>query len=81
MVLFDKRGAQGGESGGGSDGALPVQRIRVMREQGLTNNQIVQALQRDGFSTSQIFDAMNQLDIEPPEELLAGGDVGVGGSG
>ena len=35
-----------------------------MRQQGLTNNQIVQTLQRQGYSSSQIFDAMSQADIK-----------------
>ena len=34
----------------------PVDEVLRMREQGFTNNQIVQALQRNGFKTHQIFD-------------------------
>lgn len=34
-----------------------------MRAQGLDNNQIIQNLQREGFSSSDIFDAMNQADM------------------
>jgi len=43
--------------------ATPVDEILRMREQGFTNNQIVQALQRNGYKTHQIFDAMNQADL------------------
>lgn len=42
----------------------PTNLVISMREQGFTNNQIVQALQRDGYSSDQIFDAMNQADIK-----------------
>ncbi len=35
-----------------------------MRQQGLNNNQIVQSLQRSGFKTNQIFDAMNLADLK-----------------
>ena len=41
----------------------PVDDVFRMRRQGLSNNQIVQALQRNGFQTHQIFDAFNQADL------------------
>ena len=41
----------------------PIQQVVQMRQQGTTDNQIVQALQKQGFSTQQIFDAMSQADI------------------
>lgn len=44
--------------------ATPTQEVLRMREQGLSNNQIVQALQRNGYKTHQIFDAMNQADLK-----------------
>ncbi|MBN2454022.1 hypothetical protein JXB11_00600 [Candidatus Woesearchaeota archaeon] len=50
----------------------PTQEVLRLRQQGLSNNQIVQSLQRSGYKTHQIFDAMNQADmksaaaIEPP---------------
>lgn len=58
----------------------PTNLVIQMRQQGLTNNQIVQTLQRQGYSSSQIFDAMSQADIKgiveraplpeaPPEAL------------
>jgi hypothetical protein len=43
-----------------SSGPLPVQQVRTMQTQGMDSNQIIQALQRDGFNATQIFDAMNQ---------------------
>jgi len=42
----------------------PTDMVLNMRQQGFTNNQIVQALQRDGYASDQIFDAMNQADIK-----------------
>ncbi len=38
--------------------------ILQMRQQGLSNNQIIQNLQRAGYSNTQIFDAMNQADAK-----------------
>jgi len=43
--------------------SVPVEQILDMRQQGLTNNQIIQALQKQNYSSSQIFDAMNQADL------------------
>ena len=42
----------------------PVDEVHRMKEQGFTNNQIVQTLQRNGYKTHQIFDAMNQADLK-----------------
>ncbi len=42
----------------------PTDLVIGMRQQGFTNNQIVQALQRDGYASDQIFDAMSQADIK-----------------
>ena len=42
---------------------LPVDQVKAMRSRGFDNNQIVQALQRNGYSSTQIFDALNQADL------------------
>lgn len=42
---------------------LPVEEVAQLRQQGLSNNQIVQQLQRKGFSAQQIYDAMSQADL------------------
>lgn len=42
----------------------PTHLVLQMRQQGMSNNQIVQNLQRAGHSTTDIFDAMNQADIK-----------------
>lgn len=50
------------------DGSLPVKQVREMRAQGLDNNQIIQTLQREGFNSTDIFDALNQADMPVPQE-------------
>ncbi|MBI4144955.1 hypothetical protein HY493_02005 [Candidatus Woesearchaeota archaeon] len=57
--------------------APPVDQVLAMQQQGLANSQIVQALQRQGYDTSAIMDAMSQAEakrgVEPmtpqPEEM------------
>lgn len=44
----------------------PIDEVIRLRSQGLSNNQIVQALQRSGFQTSQIFEAFSQADLRVP---------------
>src|SRR3989344_2777304 len=39
---------------------VPIDQVRTLRQQGLDNNQIIQALQRDGYGSAQIFDALSQ---------------------
>lgn len=41
----------------------PVEKVLVMKQQGYDNSQIVQILQRDGYSSAQVFDALNQVDL------------------
>ena len=41
----------------------PTEAVLSMRQQGLSNNQIVTALQREGYASPQILDAMNQADM------------------
>ena len=38
----------------------PVEQVMKMKQQGYTNDQIVQSLQQQGYTTAQISDAMNQ---------------------
>ncbi len=42
----------------------PTHQVIQMRQQGIPNDQIVQNLQREGYQTHQILDAMNQADIK-----------------
>lgn len=73
MALFGKKAED--SSAPIQRAETPVEEVRKLREQGLTNNQIVQTLQREGYKTFQIFDAMNQADqytgapIEEPPSL------------
>ncbi|MCX6709906.1 MAG: hypothetical protein NTV63_03050 [Candidatus Woesearchaeota archaeon] len=46
-----------------SSPTVPVEQVINLRNQGLSNSQIVEMLQRDGYKTHQIFDAMNQADM------------------
>ncbi len=43
---------------------IPTERVLQMRGQGLSNNQIIQSLQREGYMQSQIFDALNQAEVK-----------------
>jgi prefoldin subunit 5 len=42
----------------------PVNQVMEMRNQGLSNNQITQTLQRQGYNSTQIYDALNQADMK-----------------
>jgi len=42
---------------------IPTDKVLHMRSQGLSNNQIIQTLQREGIELPLIFNAMNQADI------------------
>ncbi len=50
---------------------VPISQVVSMQTQGLTNNQIIQTLQRQGFQATQIYDALAQAEakrsIEPME--------------
>lgn len=41
----------------------PTEAVLSLRQQGLTNNQIIATLQRQGYNTNQILDGMNQADM------------------
>lgn len=43
--------------------ASPIEQVLMMKQQGYTNNQIVQTLQSQGYNTNQIFDAINQAGL------------------
>ena len=42
---------------------VPIDRILCLKSQGLSNDQIVQTLQNEGYKASQIFDAMRHAEI------------------
>jgi ribosomal protein L17 len=60
MTYFTPTGAQ-------SQNATDL--VRNLKSQGMDNNQIIQTLQKQGFSSSSIFDAMNQSDLGLPEPV------------
>ena len=43
--------------------SVPIDQVVAMKAQGYSNNQIIQTLQRDGYSSSQIFDAISQSEL------------------
>jgi len=64
MALF-------GAQPGGKKEDIPITQIQSMRSQGLDNNQIIQSLQRDGYTSSQIFDALNQADMPKGRDITS----------
>ncbi len=63
MALFGSDKQEGAPAQPAGPGQVPVQEVVNMKNQGLTNNQIIQNLQREGYKSHQIFDAMNQADL------------------
>jgi len=60
---------------------IPVEQVITMQQNGLTNNQIIQTLQRQGYQPQQIYDALSQAEgrgqLEPmPETLEPAGEMG-----
>ena len=64
---------------------IPVQHIVNMRNQGMSNNQIIQNLQRFGYTIDQINNALNQADIKtgiyPTQPSFAGPASAMQGQG
>lgn len=48
----------------GSDLPLPVDKVMQMKQQGMTSTQITEALQREGYSVDQIFQALNHVEVK-----------------
>ena len=42
----------------------PVKEVEALKQQSLTNDQIIKDLQGKGFSSQQIYDALNQTDVK-----------------
>ena len=53
-------------------GDTPTEKALALRQQGLSNNQIIASLQREGFDTNQILDSLNQADLS---EQTKGGNM------
>ncbi len=52
--------------------SIPSEDVIRMRQQGMSNSQIVESMQRSGYRTTQILDAMNQADIGRSAEPIQG---------
>lgn len=48
----------------------PIDQVMALRQQGMNNNQIIQEMERQGYNSSQIFDALNKANI-------SGGNAGL----
>jgi len=48
----------------------PINLIRTMKQQGLSNNEIIQNLIRQGYSNTQIFDAINHIETKTAVESM-----------
>ncbi len=54
----------------------PTEKALAMKQQGLSNNQIIAALQREGYTTNQILDSLNQADIsDQTKKPIEGGNM------
>lgn len=51
---------------------VPIDQVAAMKAQGYSNNQIIQTLQRDGYTSSQIFDAMSQAEMSENTTMQQG---------
>lgn len=60
--VFAKKGVESPPEKPAMD--VPTEKVLTMREQGLSNNQIVEALQREGYALDLINNAINQADIK-----------------
>jgi hypothetical protein len=74
MPLFGKKASPGQPIGAGEEvtSTIPVDKVLAMRQQGMSNNQVIQTLQREGFSTGNIFNAMSQANMKNEVDLGSG---------
>lgn len=49
---------------------VPLDKVLNLRSQGFTDPQIVEALQREGYRTDQIYNAINQGDLKGPAQPI-----------
>lgn len=42
---------------------LPVDQVMALKQRGMDNNQIISELEKQGYNSSQIFDALNQINM------------------
>lgn len=77
MALFGSKKGEEETNEQQSTSETPVDMVLKMREQGLSNNQIITSLQREGYQTTQIFDAMNQADLKRANGAPSGDEGGM----
>jgi len=58
--------------------SVPIDQVMAMKGQGYSNNQIIQSLQRDGYTSSQIFDAISQTEMAPGGDNVMQQDMSQG---
>ena len=71
MPLFGRKKEQApkpelGTGIGAYPGNAPYDEVSSMRQQGYSNDQVIQALQNRGYKSDEIFDAMSQADLNQP---------------
>lgn len=55
-------------------GETPTEYVISMQQQGLSNNQIIQILQRQGYNQTQVYDALNQAALK--STITGGSPIG-----
>jgi uncharacterized protein (DUF433 family) len=56
---------------------IPTERVIQMRQQGIPDNQIIDSLQKEGYNSTQIYDAISQAEIKATIEAPPGTEVEV----
>ena len=64
MALFGRKKKFDDEVAAPPTLGTPTARVMKMRQQGYTDNQIVQGLQKENYTSTQIFDALSQSDLQ-----------------
>jgi|TARA_Y100000310_G_scaffold115950_1_gene114554 uncharacterized phage infection (PIP) family protein YhgE len=65
---FGKKKKEGGQA---AAPGTPLEQVMALKQKGMTNDQIIPELEKQGYDSSQIFEALNQVNI-------SGGGVGQG---
>ncbi len=85
MALFGKGASSQGMPAMPMQHSVPVEQVLAMQQQGFVQDQIVQALQRDGYDMSSINDALSQAQakggVEPVMPQQDFGEFGGGSFG
>jgi hypothetical protein len=62
---FGKKKEQQGQATPG----LPIDQVTALKQRGMSNDQIIPEMEKQGYNSSQIFDALNQVSLSnPPSE-------------